>query len=98
MLRAFLRAYVRGVRRARADREASVEMLGAWAKYSRADAERAYAETLPTFDERGIPSPRAMAVFWRVMAAIGEASEPWPDARFLDRRFIDSFDDWAPPR
>jgi hypothetical protein len=39
-----------------------------------------------------------MTVFWRILAAAGEVSEPWPEARFLNRRFIDTFAEWAPPR
>jgi NitT/TauT family transport system substrate-binding protein len=97
-LRALLRAYVRGVRRARAEREASVELMMAQGKFSRAHAERLYAEAFPTLDERGEPPPRAMTVFWRMLAASSEISEPWPEARFLDRRFIDTFAEWAPPR
>jgi ABC-type nitrate/sulfonate/bicarbonate transport system substrate-binding protein len=97
-LRALLRAYIRGVRRARAERGASVEVMMTQGKFSRAHAERLYAEALPTLDERGDPPPRAMTAFWGMLAASGEISEPWPEARFLDRRFIDTFADWAPPR
>ena len=64
----------------------------------RGQAERLYDEAFPTLDERGDLSPGAMTVFWRMMMAAGEVTEPWPEARFLDRRFIDSFAQRAPPR
>ena len=91
-------AHVRGVRRTRADREASIELLMTHAKFSRPHAERLYADALPTFDERGDLPPRAMTAFWGMLTAAGEVPEPWAEARFLDRRFIDTFADWVPPR
>ena len=97
-LRALLRAFIRGMRRVRAEREASVEQLMTRVKLPRAQAERLYDEAFPTLDERGDLSPGAMTVFWRMMVAAGEVTEPWPEARFLDRRFIDSYAQWAPPR
>jgi NitT/TauT family transport system substrate-binding protein len=97
-LRGLLRAYVRGVRRAQADREASVEQLMTWTKYSRADAEAVWAEAQPTFTERGDPPAGPMALFWQVMAMTGETTDPLPESRFLDRRLIDTFSTWAPPR
>ena len=97
-LRAFLRAYVRGVRRARADRDGSIALLVARLKYSRADAERVYAEVLPSLDESGALLPLALADFWKITAASSDLTEPWPEARFFDRRFVDTFEEWAPPR
>ena len=29
-----------------------------------------------------------MAAFWTVMSEAGEVTAPWPETRFLDRRFI----------
>jgi hypothetical protein len=28
--------------------------------------------------------------------ATGDVTEPWPESKFLDRRYIDTFDQWAP--
>jgi NitT/TauT family transport system substrate-binding protein len=97
-LRGFLRAYVRSVRQARLDRETYVEMIVSRLKLSRSDAERVYADIRPTLDESGAPRPAALAVFWQVVAEDGELGEPWSEARYLDRRFIDTFEEWAPPR
>jgi len=96
-LRGLLRAYVRGVRQARTDREASIEQLMTWTKYSRADAEAVWAEGFPTFTEPGDPPAGPMALFWQVMAMAGETKEPLPETRFLDRRLIDTFSAWSPP-
>lgn len=93
---AFLRAHVRAIRLARSDREAGIAALMKWLKYERADAERAHEEGIAGLDERGRLPARAMPVFWEVARAAGDVTEPWPDSRFLDRRFIDSFAQWAP--
>jgi NitT/TauT family transport system substrate-binding protein len=97
-LRSFLRAYVRGVRGSLADHDGTVTRLMTRLKFGRADVEAAWTEARPTFDERGAPPAAGLALFWQILAITGEAPQPWPETRFLDRRFVDTFDDWAPPR
>ena len=95
-IRGLLRAYVHAVRLARANPEVAIRSLG---RHVRDDAqyhERAYRDALAGFDERGRLPAAAMPVFWETSIAAGEVSEAWAESRFLDRRFIDSFDDWAP--
>jgi ABC-type nitrate/sulfonate/bicarbonate transport system substrate-binding protein len=91
----FLRAYVRGARQARADRERAVASLVRWLRFARPHAERAWDEVVPVLDERG--PVRGLAAFWAVEIAAGEVTEPWSEARYVDRRFLDSFETWAPP-
>jgi ABC-type nitrate/sulfonate/bicarbonate transport system substrate-binding protein len=95
-VRAFLRAYVRAIARARGDREAAVGTIVRWLKLERADAERSYDEVVATLNERGTLPARGMVAFWEIARSVGEVTEPWPEARYLDRQFIDAFDDWAP--
>ncbi len=95
-LTAFLRGYVRAVRRVKAEREEAVQTLERWLHYERRQAERTYDETARTWTERGAPSSRAMAAFWAVAIATGEASARLPEPAWFDRRFVDSFDEWAP--
>lgn len=95
-IRALLRAHVQAIRLARASRDVALRTLG---KYLRAEPqyhERAYREAMPGFDERGRLPAAAMPLFWDTAMAAGEVTEAWPEPRFLDRRFIDSFEDWAP--
>jgi NitT/TauT family transport system substrate-binding protein len=96
VVRAVLRAHVRAIRLLRRDREAAVRALAKWLRYERLDAERAYTEARAGFDERGRLPAGAMTVFWDSVTAAGEAPEAWREARFLDRRFLDTFDEWAP--
>ena len=96
MVRAFLRAYVSAIRLAQIDRETTVQTLLTKLKWERRHAERAYVEAVRRFDERGRLPVRAMSTFWELSIASGEVTAPWPESRFLDRRYIDSFEDWAP--
>ena len=97
-MRAWLRTYVRALRLARADRNRAVEALVRHLKLERRDAERTYDEGIGGFDERGALPAEAMPIFWEVAVAAGEIGAAWPEARFLDRRFLDTFGEWAPPR
>lgn len=91
-----LRAHVKAIRLAKTDREAAVQTLMSILKYERPYAERAHAESIAGLDERGMLPVKGMPTFWEITMASGDVTEPWPEARFLDRRFIDTFDDWAP--
>jgi ABC-type nitrate/sulfonate/bicarbonate transport system substrate-binding protein len=96
-VRAFLRAHVAAIRLARADAALATRLLVEQVKYQPAYAARAYAETMPGFDERGrLPDQRTMDIFWEMQAAIGNTKEPLPTARLMDTRFIDSFAECAP--
>jgi hypothetical protein len=65
-------------------------------KFERADALRTYDEVSGKLNPRGQLPARAMPFFWQVAIMAGDAPEVWPETRFLDRRFIDSYDAWAP--
>lgn len=97
-VRALLRAYVAAIRLARVDRESAIQVLMARLAFERGTAQRAYEETVASLNERGRLPDKSMPVFWEIQLAAGEVTAPWPEARFLDRRFIDDFDGWAPPR
>ena len=65
-------------------------------KYDPKYAERAYAEAMPGFDELGRLPEKAMPIFWSLTVAQGIVKTPLPDAKIIDRRFIDTFGKWAP--
>lgn len=95
-VRALLRAHVRAIRLAKADREAAVQALAKVLKYDRQYLDRAYDEVIAVMDEGGALPARGMAVFWDIAVATAEVPEPWPESRLFDRRFVDRFDEWAP--
>jgi NitT/TauT family transport system substrate-binding protein len=94
--RAFLAAYVTALRRIRADRADAIEQLVTRFKLDRRHAERLYPDLLGGFDERGRLPEAVMPLFWDISVAAGDVTAPWPEARYLDRRFIDTFEEWAP--
>jgi ABC-type nitrate/sulfonate/bicarbonate transport system substrate-binding protein len=95
-LRALLRAHVRAIRLIRTQRELAVRVIEERTRYRRDHAERAYEEVLGDLDERGRLPRQGLTLFWQAAVARGEVAAPWPEARFFDRRFVDSFDEWAP--
>jgi ABC-type nitrate/sulfonate/bicarbonate transport system substrate-binding protein len=96
-VRAILRAQVAAIRLARADRDLVIATYMERLKFQKSYAERAYDAIVPFYDERGLlPEGKSMEVFWSLQIERGEATEPWPSARILDNRFIETFADWAP--
>jgi NitT/TauT family transport system substrate-binding protein len=93
-VKAFLRAHVSALRLMRADRTAAVKVLADRLKYDLPYVEKAYDEVMPGFDEQGnLPD---MKVYWDIQMKSGVVTEPWPDSKLLDDRFIKSFASWAP--
>jgi NitT/TauT family transport system substrate-binding protein len=94
-IEAFLRAHVDAIRFARADRNAAIAIIVDQLKFTPADAARAYDSAMDGIDERGNLPEAAMPTFWKVTVANGDVDKPWPESKFLDRRFIDTFSRWA---
>jgi NitT/TauT family transport system substrate-binding protein len=93
---AVLRGHVAALRLARANRALSVQVYIVKLKYEPGYASRAYDEEVPGFDERGRLPERSMPTFWKLSVANGDVKEPWPASRFLDSRWIDTFNRWSP--
>lgn len=93
---AFLRAHVAGIRLARADRELAVGIMVDQMKLAKPMAERAYDVEMPFYDERGGMPEKSMPVFWEITKQLGDVDAPWPENKYLDHRFINSFAQWAP--
>lgn len=95
-LRALLRAHVRAIRLARADAQTATQALVRHLKYEPPVAARAYDEVARGLNERGAIPVAGLDAFWQLTMAAGEVTARWPVGRFVDPRFIDSFEDWAP--
>jgi ABC-type nitrate/sulfonate/bicarbonate transport system substrate-binding protein len=96
VLRGLLQAYVRAVRHVTGHREETIRTLMEWLKYRREHAERGYDEIVRPLDGGGRLSARALAAFWEIAKGTGEATETLPEARYLDRRFMDTLHEWMP--
>jgi ABC-type nitrate/sulfonate/bicarbonate transport system substrate-binding protein len=95
VLQAFLRAHVAAIRLARTDRAATIATIEKWLKFTPGDAARAYDDAVPGLDERGALTASGLRAFWEIAIAAGEVAAPWPESRFLDRRFIDAYPGWV---
>ena len=93
---ALLRAHVNAIRLARGERDVAVGIMMDRLKLSRVNAERAWRFEMPWFDERGTLPEKSMPVFWDISKSLGDVKEPWPESKFLDKRWIESFREWAP--
>jgi len=93
---AFLRAHVAAIRFARHNRAGAVKVLMDQLKYTQFDAGGAVDSALADMDERGNLPESSMAAFWKVAVSNGDVDKPWPESKYLDRRYIDSFSRWAP--
>jgi len=92
-LKALLRSHVQAIRYARANVASTVDILVRNLKFPERFGERAYRDVIDHYNERG-ELPKSMDVFWKIMVESKVVSEPWPEAKFLDDRFIKTFDDW----
>jgi NitT/TauT family transport system substrate-binding protein len=93
---AILRAHVSAIRLARANRDLSANVLVDNIKFTKAYAERAYDEIIPSYNERGALPFKSMPAFWTISEETGTVKAPWPPAKFLDDRYIRTFAQWAP--
>jgi NitT/TauT family transport system substrate-binding protein len=95
-VRGFLRGHVRAIRQARSNPVEAVETLMRTLKLERPFAERAYAEVVEALDERGMPPAAGFPAFWAVSRAAGDVAGQWPESQYLDRRYLNTFEQWAP--
>jgi NitT/TauT family transport system substrate-binding protein len=96
-IKALLRAYVKGVRLAKADKDRSVDLLVRRIGLEKEYAARGYDDFIDAIFEDGrLPSEAGMKAFWDMGIQSGTYTEEWPQERFLDRTYMDSFDEWKP--
>jgi NitT/TauT family transport system substrate-binding protein len=93
---AILRAHVAAIRLARTDKDAAIKIMMDRLKLSAVNAERAWRFEMPWFDERGTFPEKSMPVFWQITESLGDVKVPIPETKLLDKRWIDSFREWAP--
>ena len=93
---ALLRGHVAAYRLAKRDPSVAIKAMMDRLKYTEAYATRGYNEAILTIDERGHLPEKAMPVFWKLAVDNHDVPAPLPEAKFLDRRYIDSFNAWAP--
>lgn len=97
MIKALLRAYVKGVRLAKADKARAVEVLVKRVGIEEKYAGRGYDDFINGIHEDGrLPSDAGMKAFWDMGMASGTYAEAWPFDKFWIPTYVDSFDEWKP--
>ncbi len=96
VIKAFLRAHVQSIRYARANPDEAARILSAALKFPARYADKAYREVIDGYNERGELPVASMDVYWNILIEGGVVKTAIPKDRLIDRRFIETFDDWAP--
>lgn len=97
--KAILRGFVEGVRKAKSDKARSVRLLEERVKIAKEYTGRAYDDFIDKIQENGaLPSKEDMDTFWNIGIMAGDYTEPWPQNRYLDPTFIDTYEEWKPAK
>jgi NitT/TauT family transport system substrate-binding protein len=96
-IEALLRAFVRGVRLAKANKAMAVQTLIDKVYIDKQFAEQAYASLIGGWHEDGLlASDAGMKAFFDMAVASGHLDAPWPKEKYWDNQFVASFDQWKP--
>ena len=96
-IRAVLRAFVKGVRLAKADKARAVKLLVAKTGIEEKYSTRAYDDFMDKIYEDGrMPSDTGMKAFWDMGIENGTYKEAWAPERYLLPTFMQSFNEWKP--
>jgi len=96
-VKALLRAFVKGVRFAKSNKERAVEVLIDRVGFEEEYASRGYDDFIEGIYEDGrLPSEAGMKAFWDMGIQSGTYTEAWPLERYWDPTYVDSFDEWKP--
>jgi len=96
-IRGVLRAVIRGMRLAKSDRERALKTLIGRIKMDPKYAGRTYDDFINDIYEDGrLPTAKGMNAFWQMGIDAGTYTEAWPESRYLDRTFMNSYGKWKP--
>jgi len=95
--KAVLRAFVKGVRLAKADKDRSVKLLVAKTGIEEKYSARAYDDFIGKIYEDGrMPSEAGMTAFWNMGIQNGTYKEAWSPDRYLFPAFMQTYNEWKP--
>lgn len=94
---AFLRGMVKGIRHAEDNPEDAAQAIEEWVEVDPEYSQRTYEHWADDIYEDGrLPDDESMDTFWEIMVEVGDFEERFDEEEFLDRTYIDSFEEWAP--
>lgn len=96
-IKAVLRAFAKGVRLAKADKEKAVKILVDKVGFKEPYASRGYDDFMDEIFEDGrLPSDAGMKAFWDMGIQSGVYSEAWPKEKYWVDAFHDTYEEWKP--
>jgi NitT/TauT family transport system substrate-binding protein len=93
-VKAFLMANGRAMDWIRANPEEAAQIASKTAKFKVEHCRKFLQEYQEYWFADGRLPERGMKVFWEIAMQAGDVTEPWPDARWLDRTFLDTQNQW----
>ena len=96
-IKALLRAVVKGIRTAKADKKLAEKVLVDSVGVNPKLAGRTYDDFIDKIYEDGrLPSDKGMKTFWELGLMSGKYKTAWPTSRYLDPTYINSYSKWKP--
>ena len=97
VIKAVLRAFIRGVRLAKSNKALAVETLIKTVRIKKQYAEKAYLSLVGGWREDGrLASDGGMKAFFDMAMASGHIKAPWPKDKYWDNTFVATIGQWAP--
>jgi NitT/TauT family transport system substrate-binding protein len=93
-VKAFLRATGRAMDWIRANREEAAQLASKTSKYKVDHCRKFIEEYAGDWYADGRLPGKGMKIFWDIAVKSGEVTEPWPDAKWLDRTFLNTQNQW----
>jgi NitT/TauT family transport system substrate-binding protein len=96
-VKAVLRAFIRAVTLAKANKPLAVKVLAARTGLTEQYAGRAYDQLIDGWREDGrLATDQGMANFFKMAIASGDVDRPWTKDQYWDNRFMATIDEWKP--
>jgi len=96
-VKAVLRAFIRSVALAKANKPLAVKVLAARTNLKPEYAARAYDQLIDGWREDGrLATDQGMANFFKMAIASGDVDKPWPKEKYWDNRFMATTGQWEP--
>jgi NitT/TauT family transport system substrate-binding protein len=96
-LKAMLRGVIKGIRLMRSNKALALKILGKRIKMDEKYLDRTYNDfTDFIFEDGRLPSKRGMEVFFQQGIMSGTYKEVWPEEKYFDRTYVDTYNQWKP--
>ena len=97
VIKAILRGNIKGIRLMRSNKALALKTLGKRIKMDKKYLERTYNDFADfIFEDGRLPSKEGMDVFFKMGIMSGTFKEKWPQEKYFDSTYVDSYNQWKP--